>query len=442
MIRIFLLIFTLSFLSQSYSQDFKIEGTLTDTDGRPVAGARIYFVKSPNKKVNSNREGEYSIKCKAGEYDTLKIETYGLATYTVFIGAKKEKKARKSGVFKLDIIIPDKEFNPIVVRPTVPDTMFGTQEYSVEDFAFDQYGNLILLTYEKNLKSGAVLRLLDSEQEVIDVYYLDAKDPAIQLKNDFRGNVHLLTEGNVHFVLVQSGKLGVYQENRSYYFKYVDPIIDTIGNNIYFSNYSELYPAFDYFEFNLVDSLFKTLLTVEDDETMEFYRAEFKYLDNRTKMNLHNRELETGIDKEIWAGAMFYTNTIYYEPLYAPLFKIDDDSLLIFDHYKNLMFKYSSTGGFVDSVRINYHKQTKKSGWEQPLIQDKVTGSVYAIFLRNGYTFLSEIDSNTGQVKQSFKLYFKYVENIQVIDGQVYYIYRPFESTQKKYIYREDLNPT
>jgi beta-galactosidase beta subunit len=62
------------------------------------------------------------------------------------------------------------------------------------------------------------------------------------------------------------------------------------------------------------------------------------------------------------------------------------------------------------------------------------------MFQKNGYTYLREIDRTTGVVKKSFKLHFKYVDRIQIIDGQVYYVYRPFESTQKKFIYRENID--
>ena len=64
----------------------------------------------------------------------------------------------------------------------------------------------------------------------------------------------------------------------------------------------------------------------------------------RTKFWAHDKQLETGIDKEIWVGATVFTNSVYYEPLYAPLFKVGEDSIFVFDHYKNLLFKYTPVG--------------------------------------------------------------------------------------------------
>ena len=243
----------------------------------------------------------------------------------------------------------------------------------------------------------------------------------------------------MYLVEINSQEFDVYLESRDYYFRYVAPIIDTIGDNIYFSNYSELYPAFDYFEFNRKDSVYKKMLKVEDVFLMEFYRAEFKYVDVRTKIWAHQKQLETGIDKEIWVGATVFTQSLYYDPLYAPLFKVGADSILVFDHYSNQLFTYQPDRGMIDSVVINYHKEAKKSGWEQPLVQDEVNGKIYAMYTRSGYTYLHEINLEDGSIKKSFKLYYKYVDRIKIVNDQVYYVYRPFESIQKKYIYKERL---
>jgi hypothetical protein len=171
---------------------------------------------------------------------------------------------------------------------------------------------------------------------------------------------------------------------------------------------------------------------------MEQYRAEFKFTDVRTKIWAHNKQIETGIDKEIWVGAAVFTKTVYYTPLYAPLF-VQNDSVLIFDHYDNKLIKYTPNKGVIESVKIKYHFNSRKSGWEQPLIQDKEGGKIYALFMRNGFTFLSLLDTNTGQIIKTYKLYYKYIEKIQIINNEVFYIYRPYESIQKKYIYKEEL---
>ncbi len=437
MLKIITLLILVSLASTTNAQTFQLSGTVVDIDGHPIPDAYYFYANTPYSKNKTSREGEFSIQYKVGVNDTLKFKHVGFNPYSLVITDRMVRRAKKSGKIEVEVVMPDKLGSVVIVTSNVPDTLFGTQEYSVSDFEFDKSGQLILLTYEKNLSKGAVLRLLDTNQTVIDSYYVPGD--AVELRTDFRKNTHLVTEEKVYLVDVVNDRMRVYLEDRDYYFKYVAPLIDTIGSNIYFSNYSDVYPAFDYLEFNRADSSYRTMKTVEDTLMMELYRSEFKYVDVRTKIWAHDKQLETGIDKEIWVGATVFTNSVYYEPLYAPLFKVGEDSIYVFDHYKNLMFKYTPEQGFVDSVRINYHRNQRKSGWEQPLIQDRVKRTIYATFERNGYSYLSEIDQNTGLVLKSFRLHYKYVEHITIVDGYVYYIYRPYESIQKKYIYRERL---
>lgn len=422
--------------SVGFGQTITLQGKIVDEDGKAIPKAIYYLKSTPTKKYTTNSEGEYSISLAPTTSDSLHVSLFGFQSTNLAISPKLLKRA-KNGVLIMDLTLPYKTFNVFEVYANRPDTVYGTQDYSVADYEFDKAGNLLLLTYDKSLKQGSVLRLLDSSKQITDTYYIQGE--AIELTNDFRKNIHLITEEQVFFIDIKQGKMYVYLENRDHYFRNVAPIIDTIGDFIYYSNYSEIYPAFDYLEYNRKDSSNKILLKVEDELMMELYRSEFKYVDTRTKLWAHEKQIETGIDKEIWVGATVFTNSIYYEPLYSPLFKVGNDSIFVFDHYKNLLFKYTQQAGCVDSLPIFYHLDARKSGWQQPLIQDRVTQKIYGIFMQNGFTYLNEINPMTGEISKSFKLNFKYIEHIHLVGDYVYYVYRPYESVQKKYIYREKL---
>lgn len=423
--------------SSLFAQEVQLNGTVTDAEGRPLPRVRYYSVKSPGLKSFTNDEGKFKITYSLDANDTIRFENVAFDDYELALYGRDERIARRNGELELEIVMPDKQIPEIIIRPDMPDTLFGAEEYSVADFEFDTSGCMVLLTYSKNLSKGSVLRLLDQNDSITDRYYIEGE--AVELRKDFRGGIHLLTDERVFLVRVDQSKMYVYEEHRDQFFKYLAPILDSIDSRIYYSNYSEVYPAFDYLEFNRADSSYQVMLKVEDAPLMELYRAEFKYVDVRTKLWAANKELQTGIDKEIWVGANVFTNSLYYEPLYAPLYKVGEDSIFVFDHYKNYLFKYTPHNGFVDSVRISYHLDARSSGWEQPLFQDRANGQVYTLFERNGYAYLCRIDPRTGNVSPPQQLHFKYVERIKIIDQEVYYIYRPFESIQKKFIYKETL---
>jgi hypothetical protein len=118
--------------------------------------------------------------------------------------------------------------------------------------------------------------------------------------------------------------------------KYIFPVVDTVQSKLFFSNFNPNYPAFDYLAFDQLDSTYSKIMEIKDDLMMELYRAEYKWVDVRTKLWAANKEIETGIDKEIWVGANYFTNTVYYKELYAPMFR-RNDSIYVFDYYKDLL---------------------------------------------------------------------------------------------------------
>jgi hypothetical protein len=171
---------------------------------------------------------------------------------------------------------------------------------------------------------------------------------------------------------------------------------------------------------------------------MELYRSEYKWVDVRTKLWAREKERETGIDKEIWVGASYFTQSIYYKELYAPLFR-KNDTIILFDHYQNWLYRFSETGELFDSIAIYHHIQPKETGWKENILQDQLTGEIYMYYEKDGKSSLRLFDINTGKVGAQIPLSFKYVEKVLIRQNFVYYTYRPFESVSKKFLYRERL---
>ena len=89
------------------------------------------------------------------------------------------------------------------------------------------------------------------------------------------------------------------------------------------------------------------------------------------------------------------------------------------------------------SISISYHLINGKEKWKQPMLFDEIENKAYALFQKGGQLYLRTIDLETGGITESFKIHYRFVERIKVVGGKVYYIYRPFESSQKKFIYSE-----
>ena len=148
--------------------------------------------------------------------------------------------------------------------------------------------------------------------------------------------------------------------------------------------------------------------------------------------------MNTGIDAEIWVGANFFTQSIYWEEVYAPLFE-RNDSVFVINYPKDQLEIFDANGTNLKKIPIYHHYQRSKTGFKRKLIQDYITGAIYALYEKAGKSYLGLINVETGDITETVKLNFKYIDQIKVYNNEAFYIYRPFESVQKRYLYKERL---
>lgn len=323
----------------------------------------------------------------------------------------------------------------VIKAPGIPDTIYGSDRLSVADFELQKNGKLVLLTYPKQLKKGGEIVFFDGKEVLSTLPLLDIPEKLIR---DFRGNTHVLCQNDILTIVLKNNEVQVANIEKDYFLQYIAPIVDTNRTKMYLNNFNPVYPAFDYFTFDRIDSSYKKILHIEDDLMMELYKSEYKWVDVRTKLWAKNKEIETGISAEVWVGANYFTQSLYYEEAYAPMFH-RNDSIFVFDYSKDRLLIFNVFGDIINTVSIYHHYNPRKTGWKKNVIQDKVTGAIYAVFELNGFSYLGLIDVKTGEIDKKVKLSFKYVDKIRVNNNFVYYIYRPFESLQRKFLYREQL---
>ena len=174
-----------------------------------------------------------------------------------------------------------------------------------------------------------------------------------------------------------------------------------------------------------------------DKELNTLYRSEYLFMHPRQKLEARKIALEADMDKKDVAALMTgFPNSMYYTPLYAPLFVVND-TIMVFDHYSNQLYKYDRTTQKVDSIRITYHREVRPKDWEREMHRDELTDAIYAVVSQKGYNVLQKLNTTTGKVDFSFRLYQRYVERIHIRGDYVYYTYRPYESLQHRFLYRE-----
>lgn len=217
------------------------------------------------------------------------------------------------------------------------------------------------------------------------------------------------------------------------------PWTDSIPGWVLGTNSDRVMPAFDHLAFDPACDSLEVVCTVMDTFMLSLFRSEYKYLKGPEKVVAMNLAAELGVDKEVVAGYMSgFQHNIWFKPVYAPLFVVGD-TLLVFDHASSCLRKFSRELKEIDRVGLPYLSKAEGRDWSGRIIQDRKSEVLYAVFQRNGYQWLRRIDPVSGLLGQRTRLTYRYPERTQVFDGNVYYVYRPFESLQKRSIYRERL---
>lgn len=409
---------------------------VADESGNPLSGANIVSVGNSINGTSTNQNGVFEITISNQQWQnaTLKITYLGYDSIYVKISEFWEKNTDVP-TFKLK----SKSFQlgDATVRAPLPDTVHGSRIYSIEDYAFVE-DDLLLMTYEKTLKRGAELRLIDGETDEQKSKYFLPTTPKKFIR-DYRGVLNLEMEnGKIFQVDIEKDQILLSDVDEEQFKGRILPVLDSMDHALYFSTFQESYPAVDYMAYDLGEKGYFKMKTIEDEVMMEMYRAEYKYMDVRTKLWAFQQEVNTGIDKEIWVGANIFTQSPYYEEIYAPLFFVND-TIYVFDHYSDMMFKYKDYNTPIDSLAITYHKKEHKTGWDKLLLQDFDKDDIYIVYYKHSITNLKKFNPTNGKIEGTFELHFKYAENHKIKDGYVYYIYHPFESPQKKFLYREEI---
>lgn len=317
-----------------------------------------------------------------------------------------------------------------------PDTLVGAPNYGVYDFEFyeDKY---ILLTAEKNL-SKAELRLADEHGKILTTYFVPKEGgEAKEFFKDYMGYTNLICKNLIYRVKLYHDRFLLTPLNHEDVNAFIKPIIDTVNNKLIFSDYWKEYPLFNYYSYNLNDSLKKQFHTVENKELMDSYNFEYYALKPREKLEARRLAMDLNTDKRIVAAMMSgFTKTMFYEPLFAPLYIIKD-TICVFDHYKDQLYHFDKHGIKIDSFAISYNHPKNWREWKHKMLKDDLENAIYAVYDKNGHKYIKQISYSNGKELGKYTLQFHSADKLKIHNGYAYYVYRPFESTQEKFFYRE-----
>lgn len=431
----------------AYSQ--VIMGEVIDSETEQVVkSANIQF---KDTGTHTDAEGKFILRL----YDltgTLSVSHIGYEDYQRLITPHDFM----YGILELRIELQPKVFQIKPVEISVdaaPKVVFSHKLKHVSDFELTDSGIFVIAySREKRFKSQelihskivkeAVLYYTNRSQLVIDS--LELGHGQFSLEKDFRKRTILSCEHVKYYVNVNNEEIELIKIDPTYFHSFLEVTSDSLNDYYYYSTFQKDFPSFEYYAFNSQDKSYELLHQTSDKIGMEFLRSDYKYLDGKHKVEAMNLAQYFEVDKEIIAAKMTgFAQSQYFRMPYVPL-KVINDRVVVFDHNQNHLMFYNDRNDLTDSIGINYHlkrnlydKWEPAKEWTSKLFFDETNGSVFTSYLKKGHTWICEIDLKTGQTLRKQKLHYRYIENLQIADGRAYYTYRPFESSQKKFLYEE-----
>ncbi|MEO8068540.1 MAG: hypothetical protein ABI599_12665 [Flavobacteriales bacterium] len=255
-----------------------------------------------------------------------------------------------------------------------------------------------------------------------------------------RGEAYVIGTDRVWPIDLVEGRIVLKTMLSNVFQEAVKPWTDSIAGHWLGSDFDPTYPGFDHLAYQPVDDIVSVFCSVQDTFVMELFRSQYKYMSGHDKVVAMDAELRTGIDRQIWAGYMTgFQNDPYFHAPYAPSF-IRHDTILVFDHSSGQLRRFTQHRVPIDVVPINYQQGRVGRTWAGRIMEDRTDGEVYALFESEGRAWLCAIDPATGQLGPKHMLEAKWPEQVRVHSGHAYYIHRPFESLQKRTLYRERLH--
>lgn len=415
------------------AQTITIYGKVTDLNKQNLQGVSVQIRNSTYATITL-KNGTFSLNIPRQKHVSL---LFSLLSYNKQVKELDVNEQQDSIYISAVLSVAYTTFDTVAIYANLkPDTLVGSPKYSIHDFEFYE-DKFVLLTAEKSLEK-AELKLADASGKIITSYSVP-KDggEAKEFYKDYMGFINLICKNYIYRINFYHDRFVLMALEPEDVNSFIKPIIDTINGKLIFTDYWKDYPLFNYFSFTEKDSTKQQLLTIEDKELMHAYNFEYYSLKPREKLEARRMANSLHTDKRVVAALMSgFTKSLFYEPLYAPLY-IVKDTICVFDHHKDYLFHLNKHGQKIDSVSITYNHPKNWQEWKHLMLKDDIENNVYAVYAKGGRKYIKHISTQTGKELGKYNLQFHSAEKLKIHDGYAYYIYRPFESTQEKFFYRE-----
>lgn len=410
-----------------------IVGRVVDTDNIPLIGATILDTIT-KKGTTTNKQGIFYLTLPK-QATTIYISYLGYYALEKKMTRTEIDQSKKDTVLLAISLKPKtEELTEVEIRAANIARTYDKPSTLILDYDFHPEGLFLLLSEGNQYK----LRLIDGNSNTL-------KDIAIRnnpekLFRDCFGNLHILYADTVYQIYGDQSDLSLMNGFPIRKFEeYLLPCVAAYDDVLFFEDYGLHNQSIIYYLIEKNSKKRKFVQEVVDKESLtaidDYYRetmAEAGIAPSTVGDNsLAQQDFARKVEKKVW----FYQLTLS-RPIYNPLCKVRD-SIFIFNHIVDSAFVLNKQGELQRTFPIDYQY---KNGWKNEIIIDYSGEEIYVKCVRGGLAYLLQIDPDSGQIVNEFKLKgHVFPDKIKVRDGFAYYLYNEKNESGRMNIYRQKI---
>ena len=434
--RVILVFLFFIFTQQVLSQDtlYKISGkVIDDKTKQPIAnvGVQIYGTLW-GAATDSNGFFKLSVKENAVLLKFLivgyedKIIKISSKNYTGFVVALSQK---------------TQQLKEIVINGSPIEAVIKSEDSNVLDYDFYD-DNILMITYRNDL-SKAKLFLLSPSFDTLSRLKLPAEPT--ELYKDCLGNNHVVCQNDVYQIYLDSTlnlKLLTPKDIKTFA-AMLYPCVAEDSLNLYIikKQGSELVHAsigadyyspnhtLDYFAVNKLNRQVNHLINVADERSKRYRDDEAFAEANKMAAGMYAHGGGPQQDR-------YFLEKIVIKEVFAPLYNING-IMYVFDFINLGILNFSSSGQLQNKVEMKFQLGLN---FKREMCIDKKTGKAFAVFETDGVTEIKEMNLNTGNINQTYKVPYPFIKKIKAYDNYIYFLYKGNQDLDTRFLSRLKLN--
>lgn len=304
----------------------------------------------------------------------------------------------------------------------------------VHDYAFTEYGYLLVIVHDKVRRHSKMVLLDEADEPVAQHFGFGRGEVPGKFVVDCLDNIHYLTQHLACQVNFDEGALVVQKDSLATFQKVVAPCSGQLDDT-YFIHH-QLHPYVrQYTRLHVREGLQHAMLTVVDSQAIRQIADEA-----RTDQKIVSPEL-LGKRSNTFAVAgrdsldSLYLKSLMFPPLYAPL-RIVNGRAVIFDHANGHIHHFDAMGQHIRQVPISYQKERH---WQPNIFTDFEHSRVFAVFQRNGFATLREVDIHTGALKGSWEIPKQFATRLGVRGDAIFFLFKDSNYDPVNKLYRMEM---